>query len=70
MKRPLNYIRRHPKLSAGIAAIFLAALVTFVVGAAGPAQGPVHSSAPAGIALASATTGSASSTHSAFTALT
>ena len=70
MKRPLNYVRRHPKLSAGIAAIFLAALVTFVVGAAGPAQGPVHSSAPAGIALASATTGSASSTHSAFTALT
>ena len=70
MKRPLNYIRRHPRLSAGIAAIFLAAVVTFVVRAAGPAQGPVHSSAPAGIALASATTGSASRTHSAFTALT
>jgi PKD repeat protein len=70
MKRPLNYIRRHPKMSAGIAAMFLAALVTFVVRAAGPAQGPVHASAPGGIALASATTGSASSTHSAFTALT
>jgi hypothetical protein len=70
MKRPLNYIRRHPRLSAGIAAIFVAALVTFVVRAAGPAQDPVHSSAAASIALASATTGSASASHSAFAALT
>ncbi len=70
MKRPLSFIRRHPRLSAGIAAIFLVAVVTFVVRAAGPAQGPVHSSAAADIALASATTGSASTSHSAYTALT
>jgi PKD repeat protein len=70
MKRPLSYIRRHPRLSASIAAILLAAVVTFVVRAAGPAQGPVHPPAATGIALASVTTGSPSTSHSAFTALT
>ena len=70
MKRPLSYLGRHPRLSAGIAAIFLAAVVTFAVRSASPTQGPVHPSAAAGIALASATTGSASGPHSVFAALT
>jgi len=77
MKELLSLIRRHPRLSGGIGAMLLAALVVFTVHAPEPAHaaaGTAHAAAQApAVPTAQGSTavrGPAPASHSAFTALT
>ena len=80
MKPVLSLIRRHPRLSGGLATIFLAAFVIFAVRAAGPAHaaagpahaatGAAHATAPSTVAASPALSSSARSGRVAFASAT